>query len=369
MHVGEPFSFLGRLPRDGAPDSLGIMKKLILAALTLASPLCCATDIELNGFIKADLKSVHGDIPYAGIWTGADTPAEQDSAKTQFSGQESRIRLALKEARLSAVIEVDFAGSAQGNTVVSNSYSPRLRHAYLAYRDVLAGQTWSTLVNSASFPETTNLGGPLVGEAMVRQAQLRYQGEHWQLALENPKTYGTQSDGQSIDDNNDWMPDLILRRDWQGDWGELSLSGLARYLDPDGLAELGLGGSVSASLSLGQDKLQLQLHHGNLGRYVGTSAAKDIAHGELETTAAAMLGYQHHWNDTLRSTLFVGKIVTDVEKVDRTHLGINLFASPEPYLDLGLELGHIEVQDEDTDYSQPLRGGSSYLQATALYRF
>ncbi|TKB51169.1 hypothetical protein FCL40_01020 [Ferrimonas sediminicola] len=349
------------------------MKKLILAALTLASPLCCATDVELSGFIKADLKSVHGDIPYAGIWTGADTPAEQDTAKTQFSGQESRLRLALKEARLSAVIEMDFANSAQGNAVVSNSYSPRLRHAYLAYRDVLAGQTWSTLVNSASFPETTNLGGPLVGEAMVRQAQLRYQGDHWQLALENPKSYGTRTNNEgnpvSIDDDSDWLPDLILRRDWRGDWGQLSLSGLARYLDPDGLAEVGVGASASANLALGQDRLQLQLHYGQLGRYVGTSAAKDIANGQLETSVAAMLAYRHRWVDSLRSTLFIGKIVTEVERVDRTHLGITLFASPEPYLDLGLELGHLQVRDEDTDFSRPRRGGSSYLQATALYRF
>lgn len=44
-------------------------------------------------------------------------------------------------------IEIDFYGEAVsggGNELITNSSKPRLRHAYIKYKNVLAGQTWTT---------------------------------------------------------------------------------------------------------------------------------------------------------------------------------------------------------------------------------
>ena len=87
-------------------------------------------------------------------------------------------------------IEIDFSSSEQGSINFTNSYSPRLRHAYIQYKNITFGQNWTTLINTHTFAETVNLGGPLVGQAMIRQSLLRYHWQSpnwgdWRIALEN----------------------------------------------------------------------------------------------------------------------------------------------------------------------------------------
>ena len=347
---------------------------LYLNVAALLSTPVLATEYHFGGFLKANARYVEGNIAFQDSWTGGGSVTES-AKRSQFSAAESRFNFSANQGDVRGFAEIDFAGSSQGNAVFSNSYSPRLRHAYIEYQGVTAGQTWSTMVNSSTFAETADLGGPLVGQTMVRQALVRYQNEHWQFALENPYTYGTTeqsrtAEKQWIDPSNDYVPDAVIRYDQQGDWGNVSVSSLLRYLDPEDSAQFGAGVSVAAKLyTFGKDDLRLQLHYGNLGRYVGTDAARDIINGELETTRSAMVAYRHFWTHATRSSLFYGHTITEVEQTDRFHIGANIFTNLTPVLALGFELGRYQIDDQLSAYSQQgaTQGSSNYAQLSLQF--
>lgn len=333
-----------------------------------------ASEYHFGGFIKANARYVDGNIAFQDSWTGGGRIT--DSAKrSQFSAAESRFNVGITHGDVYGFAEIDFSGSAQGNAVFSNSYSPRLRQAYIHYQNVTAGQTWSTMVNTSAFAETADLGGPLVGQAMVRQTLVRYSNDNWQFALENPYTYGTQAgstitDKKWVDTSNDYVPDAVLRFNQKGDWGNVSVASLLRYLDPSDTAQLGAGVSLAAKLkTFGKNDIRLQLHYGNLGRYVGTDAAQDMINGEIETTTSAMFAYRHFWTERTRSSLFYGHTITDVEQTNRFHAGVNLFTNLTPVLELGFELGRYQIDDDISPYEEIAvpQGASNYAQLSLQF--
>lgn len=338
-----------------------------------------ASEYHFDGFLKANARYVDGNIAFQDSWTGGGNITES-AKRSQFSAAESRFNVGITHSDLRGFAEIDFSGSAQGNAVFSNSYSPRLRHAYIQYHDLTAGQTWSTMVNTSAFAETADLGGPLVGQAMVRQALVRYRADNWQFALENPYTYGTQAsnsqirsttaDKEWVDTSNDYIPDAVIRFNQQGDWGNVSVSSLFRYLDPQETAQFGAGVSLAAKLNtFGKDDIRLQLHYGNLGRYVSTDAAKDMVNGEIETTTSAMLAYRHFWTERTRSSLFYGHTITEEEQTNRFHAGVNLFTNLTPALALGFELGRYQIDDDSSPYDDipPQKGASNYAQLSLQF--
>ncbi len=333
-----------------------------------------ASEYLIGGFLKANARIVDGNIAFQDSWAGGGQ-VSQSAKRTQFGAQESRFNIKLNHDQVFGFAEIDFVGSSQGNPIISNSYAPRLRHVFIQYQGVTAGQTWSTLVNTSTFAETADLGGPLVGQAMVRQSLFRFSTDSWQFALENPYTYGTRlgssiTNKQWIDSGNDYVPDAIIRYNQSGDWGNLSLSSLFRYLDPADTAQFGAGISFAAKLNtFGRDDIRLQLHYGNLGRYVGTDAARDIVNGELETTSAAMLAYRHFWTEHTRSSLFYGRTKTDVEATVRSHMGLNVFTNLTPALIVGFEFGRYQIDDTISPYYDPLpaQGASNYAQLSMQF--
>ncbi|WP_299810382.1 DcaP family trimeric outer membrane transporter [uncultured Shewanella sp.] len=333
-----------------------------------------ASEYHFGGFIKANARYVDGNIAFQDSWTGGGHVT--DSAKrSQFSAAESRFNVGITHGEVTGFAEIDFSGSAQGNAAFSNSYSPRLRHAYINYQNFTAGQTWSTMVNTSAFAETADLGGPLVGQAMVRQALVRYSTDNWQFALENPYTYGTQagstnSDKKWVDTSNDYVPDAVIRFDQQGDWGNVSISSLLRYLDPQDTAQFGAGVSLAAKLkTYGKNDIRLQVHYGNLGRYVGTDAARDMIDGEIETTTSAMFAYRHFWTERTRSSLFYGHTITEEEQTNRFHAGVNLFTNLTPVLALGFEVGRYQIDDGISPYDavNVPQGASNYAQLSLQF--
>ena len=108
-------------------------------------------DAHVTDFSDGDIGSssiardfyIPGAIPIGGT-------AEEVS--TDFTAQASRFWVAGKQEvdghKLGARIEMDFLGSAQGNERVSNSYSPRLRRAFVTFDNWLIGQDCDTMAAS-----------------------------------------------------------------------------------------------------------------------------------------------------------------------------------------------------------------------------
>ena len=353
--------------------TLSLLTALFITFPSSASTLT-ETNYQMGGFIKANARYVSGNIAFQDSWAGGGIVAEE-AKRTQFSAQESRLNVKVTHGEVMGFAEIDFVGSSQGNPIISNSYSPRLRHAFIQYEHITAGQTWSRLVNTSTFAETADLGGPLVGQAMVRQALLGYDIDNWQFSLENPYTYGTNKlsnndEKQWIDTSNDYVPDAIVRYNQSGGWGNASLSSLFRYLDPADSAQFGVGFSVAAKIyTFGKDDLRMQLHYGHLGRYVGTDAAKDIINGQLETSTSMMFAYRHFWSERLRSSLFYGRTSTQIEQTDRNHFGINLFTNLTRELEVGFELGRYQIDDATPEFNpiESPQGSSNYAQLSLQF--
>lgn len=212
-------------------------------------------------------------------------------------------------------IEMDFLGSLSGNERVSNSYNPRLRHAWLQYGNWRMGQDWSTFQNTSSIPESASFLVGSDGMIFVRQPQLRYTNGNWQIALENPDTTVTPNGGGArIDGGDGAIPDLIVRYNARGDFGNLSVSGLARNLTYEGPGAdgnaFGWGVSVAGRLNItDMSDLRVSATVGEgLGRYIGLNSANGAvidANGDLEAIGSlgGMIAYRQMLDDNQRINL------------------------------------------------------------------
>lgn len=329
------------------------LKKIVLASslLTMAGSAVAGYEIKLNdedtltfgGYIKVDARYVDGDVAYRDFWIGTGTPLATDASQFRIMANETRFNTKYVHGDMMGFIEMDFYGSG-GNEVISNSTSPRLRHAFIKYKGLTAGQTWSTFMNTSAIPETADFAGATVGIVFIRQGQIRYDMGNFQVSIENPESYGG-------DTANDDMPDVTARYNFKGDWGNVSVSALGRRLNTlGGQSETAFGGSIAGRIkTFGKDDFRFQFHKGELGRYVSIAAATDLVGEQVEDTTAYLAAYRHYWTDTLRSSLVYGKVETDIGNAERSQWSVNLFKNLTPQLAIGFEVGNFEMTDQNVD--------------------
>lgn len=296
------------------------------------------TKVQVGGIIDLDINvtdTSDGEIAGGSIardfYIPSATPVGGRGEKTpdtDFTAEATRLYLTTEtnagEHVVKSRLEMDFLGSAQGNELVTNSYSPRLRHAFVEVDNWLFGQTWSTFQNVSSIPESASFLALSDGMVFVRQAQIRYTRGPWQFAIENPNTRdivgGAQDDG--------FAPDGVVKYAAKGAWGNASVAGLARYLTEEigsgaGAVEenaLGWGVSVAGDINIGEaGGLKFSLTGGEgIGRYVGLAAVGDArmtAQGELEPISAVggLLAYRHRFDDKTRGTIGWSGLFADAE--------------------------------------------------------
>ena len=311
--------------------------------------------VSFGGYIKVDARYVDGDVAYRPFWIGSGTATALEESRSQFNlfANETRFNMKYTHGDVMGFIELDFWGGG-GNEIISNSANPRIRHAFIKYKDVLVGQSWTTFMNTSAIAETADFAGPAMGLAFIRQGQVRYTVGNFQVALENPFTFGG-------DDNIDDVPDVIARYNFKGDWGNVSVSGLARQLHTaSGETESGLGYSVAGRIkTFGKDDLRFQVHGGNVGRYVGVVSAADVVGEEAEETTAYVAAYRHFWNENLRSTVAYGHAKADISGWESSQWSVNLFKNLTKQLAVGAEIGNYSRDDQDVD--------SNYAQVSLKY--
>lgn len=309
--------------------------------------------LTFGGYIKIDARYVDGDVAYKDFWIGDGAALSQDASQFKIFANETRFNTKYVHGDVMGFIEMDFWGGG-GNEIVSNSANPRIRHAFVKYKDLTVGQTWSTFMNTSAIPESADFAGATTGLVFIRQGQVRYNVGDFQVSLENPESWGG-------DTANDSVPDVIARYNFKGDWGSVSVSGLARQLNTTlGNSESAFGASVAGRIKTGdKDDIRFQFHQGELGRYVGVAAVKDLYDEEVEDVTSVLVAYRHFWNETLRSTVLYGKVEGDVSDRERTQWGVNLFQDLTKELAVGIEVGNFSIDELDKD--------SNYVQATMRY--
>ncbi|MEN1727063.1 MAG: DcaP family trimeric outer membrane transporter [Pseudomonadota bacterium] len=356
-----------------------------------------ATRFNYGGYIKTDVMSTR----YSGGTVGANSlirdfripgliPVGGDSSTTDvdFHAKETRMNFGFAHdvgdgREVSGFIEMDFLVGPGGNERISNSYNPRVRHAFIRYGNWLAGQYWSTFFNVGALPENLDFIGPTEGTIFARQTQFRYTNGPWELAIENPETTVTPfgGGGRIVTDTAN-IPDVVARYTVGGDWGNFVVAGIGRQLSIDTSSgterETGFGLSLSGKINFGRDDLRWMVSGGpGIGRYLGLNTANDVvfdANGDLEAIDAygGFLAYRHFWNDQWRSTFTFSAFSADND-TDLTGTGVtkevysglaNVIYQVNPKLRMGMEYAYSRRENETG-----LSGNMNRLQFSTIYAF
>jgi hypothetical protein len=321
---------------------------------------------------------------------------DSDDITADFQARETRInfRADTKTAggdSITAFIEMDFfaVGGTSANELVSNSFSPRLRHAFIKYNKWTFGQTWSTFQDVAALPEALDFVGPAESTTFVRQAMIRYTTGGLELAVENPQTL--VAGVAAADRGLSTMPDLIGRYTFKfGDKGSyLKVAGVYRSLKVDDTNgdgsqndETGYGISASTKIMFGSADLRAMVTVGDgLGRYVGLGFVPDgyvdPGTGEIATAevVAAFVALRVPFGNGWRTNIMFG--TTDIDYDDdvlaagsndtASSFHVNLIKNILPKLDVGVELMYAEV--EKVGPQVPNSGDFTRVQFSAKYAF
>lgn len=363
------------------------------------------TQFFVSGFVKLDAMLTHatdGELADGGI--GRDlyvpglTPVGGANEGTDLDTHVKFSRLivgtdnTLQDGRtIQTRIEGDFFGNGLGDARFNNASGFVVRHAYLNFNNRwLVGQTWSTFMDVATLPESTDLIGPTDGTVFVRQPQVRYTNGNWMLALENPETTITPfGGGARISSDDNQVPDLIARYNLKTSASSsFGIAGIVRQLavqttvtgsGTNAINErsAGLGLSVFGKVAFGQDDLRFAVTGGRgLGRYLGLNTANDVvldARSQLDSIdgVAGFVAYRHVFSPQVRGNLFYARAEYDnptvgglLQTISSQSLHANLFYSPIPKWDVGTELIYARRELESGAAGDLIR-----LHASVKYSF
>jgi hypothetical protein len=289
------------------------------------------TLIKLGGFVKTD---IFVDTNQAGSYYGAYVPSSFPSAtqphttNATLSMRPSRVSLEIRQPvhtgddTVKGLLEYDFLGNYERTSF-------RMRQFYAQYKNILAGQTWSSFGDPDAFPDTLEFEGP-PGMMGLRQPMIRYtqplgKAHSIGISVEKSGTDTPFSTQYGAPVGSSLWPDLIGFYRYENARGHLYFAAISRSVGgvvpnttvPDLRNHVqGWGGSLSGVWALGgsQDNIVFPVIIGKgisnyyndnfgLGSDVGFDARGSLV---ATPTGSASAGYQHHWSQSVRSTFSYG---------------------------------------------------------------
>ncbi len=293
------------------------------------------TTFKFGGFVDVDAHVANlsdgaiasGSIARDFYIPGATPIGGGNTSTTDLTAEASRFFLTadtnIDGHKVGGRIEMDFLGSLQGDERVSNSFSPRLRRAYVTVDGLLVGQEWSTFQNTSAIPESASFLILSDGMVFIRQAQIRFTHGNWQFALENGDTTVTPAGGGRIEADSNTVPDIVARYNLTGDFGNIAFAGIGRQLrlETPAMEEqtYGFGLSAQGKINVGErDDIRFTVVGGEgVGRYVGLNAingaAIDPMTGELEAIPAygGFIAWRHPFGETARFNIGYSGLFAD----------------------------------------------------------
>jgi hypothetical protein len=361
------------------------------------------TDIDFGGFVKLDMMVsdyTDGQAPSSGSiarqqYIPSLTPVggEGDDMVTDFHARQSRFFLTTDTEldngeTLTGHIEMDFMLTPDGDQRISNSYNPRLRHAFLKYGKWTFGQTWSNFQDLNILAESVDFIGITDGIIFNRQAQIRYTSGGFSASIENPETTVTPVGGGRIISSDGFAPDVTFKYTGKTDNLTWQASALLRQLTydvgqtGDDETTFGYGVSFGAKYTFGMDDIRASVTTGSgLGRYLGLNTwngAYIDSNGELEAidSTGVSFAYRHFWSEKLRSNVVYSRgwadndeeLLASVNPATYTEytqrLAFNLMYSPASNLTFGAEISQANRETEAN-----VDGDLNRLQLMAMYKF
>ncbi|MGJ8685781.1 MAG: DcaP family trimeric outer membrane transporter [Nonlabens sp.] len=272
-------------------------------------------------------------------------------------------------------VEMDFF-----NTEAATSFVPHLRHAYGEYKGFLIGQTWSTMKNTSAFPVQVDFEGPnsIAGprNPMIRYTQSINNKYSFAVALETHNEDYTPYD-VNIDDSMafQYVPDLIVYIQKNGNWGNLRLTGILKNMSYTNASSNAIksktsGGAEISGIVKFLDRNEINddvrfgytygfgiAHYINDLRGQGLDAAPDN-NGDMQPipVMGGFIAYKHAWSKTSTSSaVFSFTSIDNSDYVDddmydfSTYGAVNYMWSPVDRLDYGVELIYGKNQNKLND--------------------
>ena len=356
------------------------------------------TQIKLYGFITLDATYDFQNLGKNDVFKPTDIPVHPQFSEPAFfmSAKQTRVGLQLtKETPLGpikGVLEVDFHNAAdQPNGLL------RIRHAFVQWKGLTAGQTWGTFYDIEGRPQTVDYQGP-AGSTFSRVPLIRYdiarKSHLLSIGLEDP--IEEIPSNQTIQSKKQTTPDLVTtyKLYWNNRKSFLKLGLLGRQLKYKTIDSVqtavttsnlyGWGAMIIGKLTVpggkAQDNLKFELVTGNgIARYLagtsglGLDAAIDAKTQKPEdiSLSGGFISYQHYWSDKFNSTAIAGAFRVNDKKLlssssfhSSVYATANLFYTPVKPLAFGLEYQYGNRQNNNGQ-----QGDASRIQGTAIYNF
>ncbi|HKU54516.1 MAG TPA: DcaP family trimeric outer membrane transporter [Rhizomicrobium sp.] len=384
--------------------------------LTLIAPMAQASakpSFTVYGAAQLDyIYDVHRVDP---LWEDALRPSKIPTTEGLF-GSNGQSLFSVKQSRLGVMgdipvgrklsdINFKFEFDMFGTGANAGQTNVRLRHAYVEWGELLAGQTNSTFMDGEAFPNVLDYWGP-TGTVYLRNPQLRWTpyrtgDSNFAIAIEKPSNDIDIGNirvlapelGNSIQ-NDEKFPDLTAHYYSSSAWGHFQLAGILREVAYDTAntpnnapkgRRLGWGVNASGHVNLFErDKLIGSVAYGEgIASYLndgGTDLAPRVlasagAPPQIKPAALPLLGimayFEHHWNNHWMTSGGYG-----MTQVDNTNLqsgsayrrgeyaSINLIFTPVKGVTLGGEF--LWGKRSDFDGSS---GNDPRIQLSARYDF
>ncbi|XZE22362.1 DcaP family trimeric outer membrane transporter [Pirellulaceae bacterium SH449] len=310
---------------------------------------------KMGGYVKTDVIRDFRAIDSTDFFDPITIPiGEAQRTNSRFHARQTRLSLDVQrqaldgEAPIRIFVEGDFFGD--GNSM-------RLRHAYGEYRNLILGQTWSTLAHRAALPNTLDLTGD-VASVSPRKAQVRWShkfpNERWSIAAAiEDSPVNVESQFLSFGEARRILPDAIARIRYTEDNMQLQLASVVRRIgyqptDRETLEFNGSGLNATGFIDLNPKN---RMYGGILwGTGIGSyRELPDLAPAALDRGAplgmvAWYTGLHHSWskrwftNVTYSQEDVNNSSLQPTDSVSRIqYLAVNLIHQPTEYLFFGVE--------------------------------
>jgi hypothetical protein len=278
-----------------------------LSAQASPSPITFSSgswQFTLGGYIKLDLIHDFDPNSFPDSFDPRNIPVDgSKGTNTRIHARETRLSLGIEGPVEVRHLELFFEGDFYGT---GNAF--RMRHAYAQYGALLAGQTWTTVMDVENIPPTidfeTPLAAPFVRQGLLRVTTGLSKRSALAFAIEESDPEILIPPGVQGTPEKTW-PDFTTRYRFNHSRGHVQLSGFVgrtRFRAATGATSDVTIGGVLASTRLSlfhRDTAYLQLAYGpGVGRYRGAASAALDASGRLKTVDVLGLtvGYLHYWS-------------------------------------------------------------------------
>lgn len=286
--------------------AVGMVVVLVAAVmLTTVAPASAELKVNIGGYVKLDTAyqdqmntagkfRVHPD-PSSIVFDEGPGRDNVRARNDQFliEARQTRFHITATDeigsTKLKGFIQLDLFGGTDedANSVVSNSAVPRLRHAYAEGTmplgpgafTLMAGQNWSTFMNTdVAVPDTIDFNGP-AGQLFARQPQIRltYGIPYGKNTLnligavqaeavnftETDQSVALSSDVSAARQEGQTVPRFVGKVQWLSSFLEAEAAGAisqAKGIAPSGRRETGTVWGVQGSANIPIGPLKIHLH-------------------------------------------------------------------------------------------------------------